>query len=250
MATFPGSLAFFAGFTATHTLAQDNHAAQHNLEQAEILAVQTKVGIDGSADANSLTYKMAAVETTNSNQDSEIAALFNDITTLMANVSSLLASLATKASLTGTETLTNKTLVTPIIASFINALHNHQNNAGGGQLDFGALLSNIFGSQVQTQANAGSAGGTMYFINLGGIKILWGESANNAVGQGGATLGITFPTSFFTTLQAIIYSPAFVGTSANQWAVGISQAASAVSFNIHSDTNGSSQITGFIAIGT
>lgn len=36
---------------------------------------------------------------------------------------------------TATQTLTNKTLITPTIASFVNAVHNHQNAAGGGQLD-------------------------------------------------------------------------------------------------------------------
>lgn len=48
MALFPGALATFAGFVASHTLAVDNHAAQHNLEQAEIVAVQTKVGTGAS----------------------------------------------------------------------------------------------------------------------------------------------------------------------------------------------------------
>lgn len=48
MASYPSALASFAGFTATNTLAADNHAAQHNLEQGEILAVQTKVGTGSS----------------------------------------------------------------------------------------------------------------------------------------------------------------------------------------------------------
>ncbi len=36
------------------------------------------------------------------------------------------------ASLAGAESLTNKTLVTPTIASFLNAAHNHADAAGGG----------------------------------------------------------------------------------------------------------------------
>lgn len=39
------------------------------------------------------------------------------------------------------QTLTNKTLTTPTIASFTNATHNHQNAAGGGTLSFPALSS-------------------------------------------------------------------------------------------------------------
>lgn len=41
--------------------------------------------------------------------------------------------------LTGTQTLTNKTLTTPTIGDFTNATHNHTNSAGGGQLAEGAL---------------------------------------------------------------------------------------------------------------
>lgn len=41
--------------------------------------------------------------------------------------------------LTGTQTLTNKTLTTPTIGSFTNATHDHTNAAGGGQLAEGAL---------------------------------------------------------------------------------------------------------------
>jgi hypothetical protein len=37
--------------------------------------------------------------------------------------------------LTGSQTLTNKTLTTPTIGSFANAGHNHENSAGGGQID-------------------------------------------------------------------------------------------------------------------
>ena len=45
---------------------------------------------------------------------------------------------------TGTvQTLTGKTLVTPTVASFANAGHNHQNVTGGGQLDHGTALTGL-----------------------------------------------------------------------------------------------------------
>lgn len=44
------------------------------------------------------------------------------------------------------QTLTNKTLTTPTIASFTNALHDHSNAAGGGNLTNTALTSGIFGA--------------------------------------------------------------------------------------------------------
>lgn len=47
------------------------------------------------------------------------------------------------ATLAGTETLSNKTLTTPTIASFINASHNHSNFANGGQITDTALSSPV-----------------------------------------------------------------------------------------------------------
>lgn len=49
----------------------------------------------------------------------------------------------TIALLAATQTLANKTLTTPTIASFVNATHTHQNAAGGGQLDHGAALTGL-----------------------------------------------------------------------------------------------------------
>lgn len=48
MASYPSSLASFSGFSASHTLSADNHAAQHNLEQGEVLATQAKLGTGAS----------------------------------------------------------------------------------------------------------------------------------------------------------------------------------------------------------
>lgn len=42
--SYPTSLPSYAGFTSTHTLSADSHAAQHNSEQTDILGLATKVG--------------------------------------------------------------------------------------------------------------------------------------------------------------------------------------------------------------
>jgi hypothetical protein len=47
--------------------------------------------------------------------------------------------IADVVTLAGTQTLTNKTLTTPTIASFANANHNHQASAGGGTLTVAAI---------------------------------------------------------------------------------------------------------------
>lgn len=60
------------------------------------------------------------------------------------------------------------------------------------------------GLNVQTQANAGTAGGTMSYINLGGIKLLWSTTPSlSATGSTSTLYGVTFPTSFFTTITSV-----------------------------------------------
>jgi hypothetical protein len=55
---------------------------------------------------------------------------------------------------TGTQTLDNKTLTTPTIASFANATHNHTNTAGGGLLSAAALPGDIlYGTNIINVAN-------------------------------------------------------------------------------------------------
>lgn len=60
------------------------------------------------------------------------------------------------------QTLANKTLTTPTIASFVNATHNHQNAAGGGTLDHGLALTGLSDDDhAQYAILAGRAGGQL-----------------------------------------------------------------------------------------
>lgn len=51
---FPGSIPAYQGFTGSHTLSADNHAAQSNAEQADIIALATKMGTGASTPTNNL----------------------------------------------------------------------------------------------------------------------------------------------------------------------------------------------------
>ena len=76
-----------------------------------------------------------------------------------------------------------------------------------GKVDFAALLSTIFSGQVQSQANAGTAGGTIYYVNLGGIKLAWGVSNSGlTMATTPVSHGFTLPTSFFSSLQTAFVS--------------------------------------------
>jgi hypothetical protein len=65
----------------------------------------------------------------------------------------------------------------------------------------------ILSSKLTTASNTGGGGGTINYINLGGIKFLWGISAVDTSGTGGSFVDFTFPVAFFSTVQAILASP-------------------------------------------
>jgi len=81
---------------------------------------------------------------------------------------------------TTTDTLTNKTLTTPTIASFVNATHNHQAAAGGGTLLSTSALSDTADIAYLNTANAYTAGTRQDFLGL-----LAGTSGMNVGGIAG-----------------------------------------------------------------
>lgn len=143
---FPGSLVAFAGFVASHTLLVDTHAAQHNLEQSEILAIETKVGTGASTPIASTVLRGNGTGTSTWGQ----VVATTDITGTLpvANGGTGSTNLTfpggpdTLVARGSTDTLTNKTLTAPTIGSFTNAQHNHANATGGGQLTGSTALVN------------------------------------------------------------------------------------------------------------
>jgi len=79
---------------------------------------------------------------------------------------------------TSTQTLTNKTLTTPTIASFANANHNHQNSAGGGVLSESALSL----SDVTTNDASASAHGFLPKLSGNSGESLLGNGTWGSVG--------------------------------------------------------------------
>ena len=102
-----------------------------------------------------------------------------------------------------------------------------------------------------TQVNAGTAGGNMYWINLGGIKILWGISTGLSLANStNATYTWTLPTSFFTTIEMINPAIDIPGTATNP-AVRITlsaKSASSVTTMLRNDTGATQSITHTILI--
>lgn len=75
----------------------------------------------------------------------------------------------------------------------------------------GALTGTGLAGQVQSFVNVGTGGGTFYYINMAGIKDMWGVFPGIV---SGTTNTLTLP-AFFTTLQTITLTGGpVVGTSA------------------------------------
>lgn len=88
---YPTSLDTFTNPVGTDAVATVDHAAQHSNANDSIAALETKVGITGSANTNSVDYKLSGVTGTDK-----------------------------AVSKTGSETLTNKTLTAPVISTITN----------------------------------------------------------------------------------------------------------------------------------
>lgn len=173
--SFPSSVPSYAGFTSSHTLSQDNHAAQHNSEQVDVVAIATKVGTGASTPTSGTVLRGNGTGTTAYDQvhlasdvsgilpagsgGTGIGSLGSGISTFLGSPSSsslssaiadgtgsgsaVFSSSPTINSPTITSaTLNSSTLNAPTIADFSNADHNHTNSAGGGVLS-GSAVPNL-----------------------------------------------------------------------------------------------------------
>lgn len=119
-----------------------------------------------------------------------------------------------------------------------------------GAVNYSKLLSTIFSSQRTTYTNPGTAGGTFYYLNLGGIKLFWGKTASQSIGTGGATWTVTLPTSFFATIQSSTVTLDTLGAEPKQWSYVNAVTTSVLTIGAVSNTNGASQVNSVLIIGT
>lgn len=112
------------------------------------------------------------------------------------------------------------------------------------------LLSTIFSGQVQSYTNSGTLGGTFYYINLGGIKLLWGTSSNVANSTSPTQYGLTLPTSFFTTIQSATATTTGMTTETRQYVSIASQTTSSILVWLYSYSNSCTTAVTFWVIGT
>lgn len=216
MANFPVATPSFTGFTSSHTLSQDGHAAQHNLEQGEIIALANKVGTGSSTPVSGRLLRGTGAGTTAWAQ----ADLTTDVTGVLPQANggtgTTLATGTGKAVYDTSPTIStptvaggtfsSPTLTTPLVGSFTNANHDHTNSTGGGQLNAGtALIADSLPASVMKYGmvlnRQGSTTGDASWQTAGSNStdtsakdVLIQVGAVNSSAGGAVT--VTFPTAF------------------------------------------------------
>lgn len=118
-----------------------------------------------------LTFSLPLVRTVNTITCPTCALTTNNLSSFAATTSAQLAGVLSDETGSGLAVFgTSPTIVTPTIASFVNATHSHLNAVGGGTLDAGAIVSGTFDNARINWSSPGNIGnvtpGTGAFTGL------------------------------------------------------------------------------------
>lgn len=147
MALFPGALPAAGSASASATLAAAGHTSLHNTHSDELRALGTKMGTGASTPTSGTVLRGTGAGTSAWGQ----VVLTTDVTGVLPVANG--GTGTTTSTGTGATVLSNSpTIVTPTIASFANATHDHSNAAGGGSLGSDAVSTNNIQNSAVTTA--------------------------------------------------------------------------------------------------
>ena len=156
-------VAHSAGAVVRHmVIGRDLQEANDHIEASS--AVHGLSGtVVGTSDTQTLTNKTLTTPTVNGATITGTVTSTATITGGTVNPTTLQQGGVQAVTTTDSQTLTNKTLTTPTIASFVNATHDHTTSAGGGALSTSAIsgiqeyVEDTVGAMVSSNTESGIA---------------------------------------------------------------------------------------------
>lgn len=128
--TFPTDLPTHDDFAPGETLSEAGHSTKHNATFDELEALEAKVGANSSAVTTSHDYKLSGVAGT----DKAVSKTGTETLTNKTLTSPVITDKSSTGTDSGAETLSNKTLTAPTISDFTNANHDHGDADDGGAI--------------------------------------------------------------------------------------------------------------------
>lgn len=163
---YPTSIPSNTDPTASNKLSSPSHSQLHQSHNAEIVAIETKIGTSSSTPTANTLLKGTGTGTSawGTLTSAVLAATVTDETGSGSLVFGTSPTIATPAISNPTITsggswAGSPTITTPTVASFTNAQHNHTNAAGGGQLTGSTALTNS--SVTADKLSTGAANATV-----------------------------------------------------------------------------------------
>lgn len=197
------------------------------LQNSAVIALETKLGINSSTAS---THTVLLGTGTGASTWGTLTSSY--VTSATGTGAFVFASAPTITSATlTTPVINNPTLNTDSVVGFTTSNNGSVYGVsvtGGkisassyvtaGSVSYANLSSSIFSGQVTSYSNGGTAGGTFHYANIGGIKMLWGFTDTISTSITTASVGLTLPNSFFSTIQSISATATQMSTTATQYA--------------------------------
>jgi hypothetical protein len=235
-----------------------SHAGLHAAENNAIVALENKLGTGSStASANQFLFgtgnKVSAWSQITSVQ---LAAAMSDPTGSGANVFANTPTLITPK----VDTINESTVGNGVTAGGVNlkaGVVTTANSVGSTAIAAAAVLAAKLGLSsastggVATLANTGTLAGNMYYINLGGIKLLWGQSANTFINANtGPQSTVVFPGGFFSSIQSGFTCANTINTQSQQTTNWLSLTTTGGTIIGYSATTTTAETIGYWVVGT
>ena len=224
-------------------------SGQDNQNDA-LIAVETLLGNNTTQTTPTAQYNVLQADSATSNVWGLITS--NNVSSSTGSGDFVFATSPTISS----PTISSPTISSPTITGSLGNISTGTITASGvitangglsaGSVNYAALLPTIFSGQLTSYTNTGTGGGTFYYGNIGGLKIIVGSTS---VSTSAPTL--VYPAGFFTTWASATYSMGGVSTTptgTTLWSNG-NIATNEIVLNIAGQPSGLSFDVSFTVIG-